>query len=846
MGFAKFFEWFYKLRWVTIGVWLVVLGVCGYFALGFLELTNVNFIPPDGSPAALARRVYEEQFPDTCAQSRFVVLMQMAAGAPPSSVCTDVLANNWTRDTTERVVKAARSFAECPDLFVNASGRYTYEGQYDPGDFLALGFLQKMFVSENERSSILMLTTREHSTQRVFRWVRYMREQLARMDTCNGTYTLDLIGFDTLINDMSEGASADLKVMDGIALPIALLVFVMILRSLTVAVVPVLAVGASIVLCFGVMVPIAHVIDIPSYCPAIMMSIVIAMSIDYCLFLLTRFHEELARGRTPYAAAEYMLHYSGTTILTSGTVLTVCLGSLLAFPLRIIVAVGIGAAVSLMSTMLVALTLVPAVICAGLRFFAIRGLLPCVPRCRASVAPVTKEEAFAKEKRSYWFRFANFVTTVPRALVDVVVVCALLAPFCCGMLKMQLVENEDHVLPRNSETHDAIARFVQEWPVGELFTFDVVATAKQPNTSIFTPDFYDTLHRLALDLDNETEDFGLDGILSPADLGSQLTITQQYAQELLDKGEFVYTLVFGMLVNEDRTAARMTLASRTDPNLNASRAPAMLRPVLDRYTAATNYSFYLTNRIVDMHDSVDFTLRDYPLAVLIMAGVISAMVILAFQAPLLPLRMILTIALTVAWSYGVLSAIFSTTWFYWLSHNIADAPGICWIVPVLSLPMLVGLALDYDIFLFTRIREYRRRGWSPRAAVVKGVSKTGAVITYAGIIMAVAFSGLTFSGLMLMNQFGVLLALCVLLDTFVVRTTLNPALVYLFGPLNYWPRSHPVKYTDPTVYHEEAELEEDELPTTTTAVAAAGGGEQEEAEAQPLLRKHRTNETIQQ
>lgn len=847
MKFSKFFEWFYRLRWVTLVVWAGVLGLAGYHALGFLERTNVNFIPPDDSPAAAARRVYAEEFPGVCAQSRFVVLLRRADRT--STAYPDVFAGNWSWNATAHVVAAARAFAEDPALFVGAAGRFTYEGQYDPDDEYAAEFLQRAFVSAGNQSTIVLLTAREHSTQRVFRWVRHMRAALAALDTRGGVFSADLIGFDTLISDMSTGASADLKLMDSIALPVALLVFVAVLRSLTAAVVPVVAVGASVVLCFGAMVPVAGAIDIPSYCPAIMMSIVIAMSIDYCLFLLTRFHEELARGRTPYAAAEYMLRYSGATILTSGAVLTVCLASLLAFPLRIIVAVGIGASVALLSTMLTALTLVPALICVGLPFFSIRGLIPCCKQhhnnnnhgnnsssdsnnessnnssTRVTTATTTtKEEQFEKEKQSYWFRFPNFVTTVPRALVDVAVVCAVLAPFCCGMLRMQLVVNEDHVLPRRSETHAAIARFTQDWPVGELFTFDVVAVAHERNRTIFTPDFYDVFHSLARDITARTEDFAPGGVLSPADIGDR-HIDYDTAAFLLATDEFAYAHVFATQVNANRTAARMTLAASRDPNLNASRVPAMLRPILDNYTATTGYAFYLTNRIVDMNDAVERTLAVYPWAVLIMAGVISVMVVAAFQALLLPLRMVLTIALTVVWSYGVLSLVFATDWFYWVSSNLAAAPGICWIVPVLSLPMLVGLALDYDIFLFTRIREYRRRGWAPRAAVVRGVAKTGAVITYAGIIMAVAFSGLAFSGLMLMNQFGILLALCVLLDTFVVRTTLNPALVYLFGNANYWPRHHPIKYSDPAVFHPDAELEDDEHdPETAPLIVDASDG----------------------
>jgi len=87
------------------------------------------------------------------------------------------------------------------------------------------------------------------------------------------------------------------------------------------------------------------------------------------------------------------------------------------------------------------------------------------------------------------------------------------------------------------------------------------------------------------------------------------------------------------------------------------------------------------------------------------------------------------------------------------------------------------------------------------------------VILYAGVIMAVAFSGLMFSGLMIMNQFGVLLALGVLIDTFLITTTLNPALIFLMKNLAYWPRKFGIKYENPEIFNKEAEI--DTRPTKT-------------------------------
>lgn len=101
-------------------------------------------------------------------------------------------------------------------------------------------------------------------------------------------------------------------------------------------------------------------------------------------------------------------------------------------------------------------------------------------------------------------------------------------------------------------------------------------------------------------------------------------------------------------------------------------------------------------------------------------------------------------------------------------------------------------------------------GWSNKAAIVKGVTKTGSVISFAGVIMAIAFIGLATSNVMLINQFGVLLALGVLLDTFVIRSLLSPALVYAFGFVNYWPTRPKEIYFDPAVYYPDGELEDDE------------------------------------
>jgi len=126
--------------------------------------------------------------------------------------------------------------------------------------------------------------------------------------------------------------------------------------------------------------------------------------------------------------------------------------------------------------------------------------------------------------------------------------------------------------------------------------------------------------------------------------------------------------------------------------------------------------------------------------------------------------------------------------FHW--RAIGDTSGLYWLIPVMTVTILCGLALDYDIFLFARIYEYRTvAGLPTRKAIIYGVYNTGSIITAAGCIMAIAFCGLLFSQITSLNQVGFILVVAVLVDTFIIRILLVPSVLSLAGEINWWPGS---------------------------------------------------------
>lgn len=105
----------------------------------------------------------------------------------------------------------------------------------------------------------------------------------------------------------------------------------------------------------------------------------------------------------------------------------------------------------------------------------------------------------------------------------------------------------------------------------------------------------------------------------------------------------------------------------------------------------------------------------------------------------------------------------------------------------MAFSILIGLGLDYDLFLSLRIREFRREGFTTTAAIRKGVYHTGSIITGAGVIMGIAFFGLMLSSTMCLLEFGFMLCFAVILDTFIIRTVFMPAIMHLLGEVNWWP-----------------------------------------------------------
>lgn len=230
------------------------------------------------------------------------------------------------------------------------------------------------------------------------------------------------------------------------------------------------------------------------------------------------------------------------------------------------------------------------------------------------------------------------------------------------------------------------------------------------------------------------------------------------------------------------------------------------------------------SNVAGILDAIATVYDAFPLVITATFACAFAVILLAFRSLFVPLRAVLSIALTVGWVYGLLVWVYQEGGAKPSEHSNAalsehtrtpaahsvrvpvrmaglewtriaslqpTPQGVSWIVPVITFAVLVGLGLDYDVFLLTRVYEIRLAGATNTRALTQGLVRSGNVITAAGLIMSIAFCGLLLNTQPALNQMAAVLVCSVLLDTFVVRTVLLPAIMSLLGRLNWWPRTMP-------------------------------------------------------
>lgn len=769
-----------KYKIYIIIFWAIMLGFGIWLGPKFLDETSTTFDPPEDSPSAIAEEVMIQEFPTIANQTSIIVLLRTTNSSE------DVI-NSKTHDIHDDIVTIIESF-EKSDIILSILSYYILVDYGYPE-------IASDLVSSGNRSMLINieLDYEEHKSD-VGLFIDYIREELSEIQYDEEEISVYLTGFIVMYIEMREVTEEDMARMDIIVIPLALLVLAIFLRSIKLMIIPILSMGLSILTSFLVMYPIAKTWDIFSFVPSIMMSLVIALSIDYSLFLLTRYREEIINQKPNSEAVLLMNKNAGHTVSVSGITLAITYLGLAFFPLQLLSTVGIGAAIAIIFTLLVNLTLTPALLLTFNKFFSKFSLYKKLEKRKQTPDIDKKKWEIEKQFKSIWFKIGKFSTKFAPFVILVILAAAI--PISIQVFKFDRSIDLMQILPRGSDSRNAYEALAEDFSPGQVLPFYLVIKSNEAN-GILNDDFYETSILLLETLINETE-ADTDSFTSVIIAGgywigynlARTFLNSSYPTYHTPFGE-TYRIIFDRYSNFDNSTVLVEISTPFDPwGDKAENWVKETRIVLEDFQSE-DYEIHLAQGSATMVDAIDNVYDLFPMLMIITLIVVYIIIAIMFKSVFIPLRLIITVGITLSWIYGLTIVVFKSTFFGNLIPVLGDVNSLYWITPIMAFSILIGLALDYDIFLLSRISEYRDKGFTDKASIHKGLYKTGNVISFAGIIMAIAFSGLLLAREMVLIQFGFMLCVAVLIDTFVIRTILVPAIMAIAEKWNWWPGKKP-------------------------------------------------------
>lgn len=796
--FDKYFRFLVRFKWAVIVFWLACLGVGIGIGPKFLAYVSINVSPPAGTPGHAAKATFDSLYEDKSHAQTYVFYLECGQ-------CSTAVTPEMYRYADD-VLSAAQNWR---GGFVQSVQSYW---TYPNGSSVQSRFLS----TSNPRAMLALATTNDESdTEKLAEYVKHLRDSIKAIALEDGDY-VGVVGGTTILVDSIKETTTSVTLIDSIVLPLALGVLVYVVQSWRFLIIPIVNVGTCLLLSFAIMYGVTHVTaKAPSFVPSVMEAMVIALSIDYSLFLLTRFRfESLTRRRAPMEAVREALIHAGEVVLMSGITLVCCFLGMIGFPSQSVYMVGVGCSICLTLAIVINLSMTPALLLAFPRFFSRFQFCPFCskteevqaegpnealddwPPSRNTAVNAVRESAPNGEnteesmKRSYFYRSTKWFIRWPYVLLTVLVPLALIAPAAVQIFDMDVSINANQICPRKSDSAKVLDLVNDNFPPGFLNPLYVIVDGGEDN-ALHHNAFFDAVNTLSSLLVNQTA-LSTDDVTSIAELEGQ-RLNWDSAQAIL-KTVPQYRSFYHANIDGRNASTLVTLVTPFEPwgDQISDFNDAVLDAFDDPRLKASGLQFYLGGAPIWMVNASRKTIELFPWIIVATVGAIFLIISATFRSTFIPLRYAFTLVFPLGFIFGVAVLFYQKGALNGLGIDaLRGTNGLYWLTPIIAFPICTGLALDYDIFLTCRIYEYRLEGYTTDASILKAVHETASIITAAGVIMAIAFGGLLFSSIDTLNQLAWILFSSVLFDTFVVRTILVPAVVSMSKNVQWWPRKVP-------------------------------------------------------
>ncbi|MEW1889450.1 MMPL family transporter [Streptomyces sp. IBSBF 3010] len=686
---------FRRRRYVAL-IWVALLALAGFGASSAATATSSSFSIP-GTEAQKAFDLLEQRFPAASADG---ATARIVFKAPEHEKMTDA-ANK------AEVNKITRELREGSDQIASVTDPYTGKA-----------------VSKNGSTAYISVSYKVNSME----LTDATRDALEDAGTHAQKSGMTVeIGGDALQVMPETGAT------EVIGIALAAVVLVITFGSLIAAGLPLLTALIGVGIGVSTITALANVLDLGSTTSTLAMMIGLAVGIDYALFIVSRYRAELAEGREREEAAGRAVGTAGSAVVFAGLTVVIALVGLAVVNIPMLSKMGFAAAGTVAIAVLIALTLVPAML--GFVGKRIVGR-----KARKAADAADKPEA----KPNMGTRWARFVLRKPVwvLLVGVLGLGAIAVP--AASLEMGLPD--DGSQPTSTTQRRA---------------YDLLSDG-------FGPGFNGPL-LVVVDTENSA-----DGKAAAKQVGDQIA------------GMKGVVAVTPATFNKAGDAAMITVVPKDRPSsVETENVVHAIRDAGKDIKSDTGAEVLVTGSTamnIDFSQKMNDALLPY---LALVVGLAFLLLMVVFRSVLVPLKAALGFLLSVVAALGAVVAVFQWGWLGSL-FGVEQTGPIMSMMPIFMVGVVFGLAMDYEVFLVTRMREAYVHGEKPGQAIVTGFKHGARVVTAAAVIMIAVFSGFIGSSEQMIKMIGFSLAIAVFFDAFIVRMAIVPAVLALLGKRAWW------------------------------------------------------------
>ncbi|GCE49171.1 RND superfamily putative drug exporter [Thermosporothrix hazakensis] len=745
----------YRVRWFVLALWVLIIAVSAFFAIKTPSLFSGGGIELKGSESVHVKQLLKDKLDAPASQA--VVVFQ--------SENTKVSDADYQKEISDLKDKLK--------------------------DFPHLKNITTGGIGKDEKTTFLVLNF-DADANDMQDQVPALRDKLPTGDKASPAHVY-LTSELPLTEELLHRTQEDVERADLFALPVALVILIVVFGTLSAAAMPLLLAILAVVMALAIVYPIALNMEVSNYVLSVISIIGLGASIDYSLFIIRRFREELAQGYPVREAIAWTIATAGEAILFSGLLVIIGFVGLLLIGLGIITSIGIGGAAVIVAAVLAALTFLPALLSiVGHRVNSIR-----IPFLWKLTMP-TSGDGYNKPG-GFWHRLALGV--MKRPFLTILIVCVILVGLGWPVLSMRIGTSSETMLPKTAPSRQGLEVLKQQFPDQfENQQIQIVAQTKD-KSDVLTKDQLNHIADLSDWLKKQPHVKDVSSIMNPPSAPGSPALTKDQLIMLYTTGAYKQNPALVQFVESTTKDDLTQITVSSDTKTNTSEANDQITHLRNEGDKAVeNITVHVGGMQAIYMDFDNFLYGNFPKAIIFIVSATFILLMLMFRSLLLPLKAVIMNALSISATYGVLVFIFQWGNFSnilgFTSNGFVDN-----IVPILLFCILFGLSMDYEVFLLSRVREEWLHTSNNTLAVARGLEMTGSVITNAALLFLVVTVSFIFTSLTVTKELGVGMTIAILVDATIVRSLLVPATMRLLGRWNWWLPGRPLPKEKPIEDH---------------------------------------------